>query len=226
MSPPIIGTVRAKLDGLEEPATAWRVREVVLAAYKEEHLRATNAMLAKYDLTLEEFKKKGREIFGDSIFSQCCASIEALSLNTSFLVAGYDEERETAHIFEVSELGKFDSHEVLGFAAIGSGASSALASLYFHSYNESVDLPGALYRVCDSKFMAESAAAVGKITSVLVMENDYDKKKISVSELSQNFLQEIRSSWEAKGRPQVPPDVVEQIDAGLKDRNKLLRIIF
>jgi len=165
---PIVGGVQRQLEGQKQP-NVQDVRTALLDAYKAQHLKKSNALLAPLDLDLETFKMNGRKILGTTIFAQYCRALEEVSLQTQFLVAGFDPQTLTPSIFEVSKLGDFISHDVTGFWAIGSGQHSALSSLFFHSFGKILDLPAAIYHVCEAKFMAESAVGVGKATSVIVM---------------------------------------------------------
>ncbi len=223
---PVFGEVHRGLTAVSEKKTLRAVRRVVLDAYQTQHLKKVNANLAPLDLALGTFKEQGRQLLGDSIFEQLFWQINQLSLDSQFLVAGYDEERQSPHIFEVSRLADPVSHDVLGFAAIGSGNHSALGSLYFHSYNRMMDLPTAFYHVCEAKFMAESAMGVGKQTSVLLMHRSGEDNKIVVHEAAAGFLEEIRAKWEAEGKPRLPQSIDPFIKEGMKDAQRFFPIVF
>jgi 20S proteasome alpha/beta subunit len=224
---PIYGAVQRELGDTSQKATGRRVREVVLAKYAQAHRRKADSILAPLELDLDSFKKEGRQILGQEIFAQYWATLNELSLNSSFLVAGYDEETRIPSIFEVSKLGEAVSHDPVGFWAIGTGASNALAILFFHSFNKFVGRERAIYHICEAKFMAESAAGVGKDTLLVEMRASGDEiRKIDKYELSPEFVSEIRQWWEIQGKPKFPEPAKDLIAAGLGNPLKLKRIIF
>ena len=224
---PIYGGVREELGDTSQKATARRVREVVLEKYAQAYRRKADSVLAPLELNLDSYKSEGRQILGQEIFAQYWATLNELSLNSSFLVAGYDEVNRVPSLFEVSKLGEAVSHDPVGFWAIGSGAPNALAMLFFHSFNRFVERERAIYHICEAKFMAESASGVGKYTSLIEMRASNDEAaKIDKFELSTEFVSEIRNWWEIQGKPRFPEVARSMIATGIGNPQKLKKIVF
>jgi len=218
----IYSDVRSNLDrGTVQ--TLQQVMQTVIGEYRRELTAKKNAFLSRFDLDLASFKREGRSIFGDAIFSDYCGQLERMSLGCDFLVGGFDDQK-LPHVFVVGNPGEKNSYDSIGFWAIGTGANSALSNLFFHSFRVSLTLPRAVYHICESKFMAESAMGVGKATSVVVLTKV--EGRIATADLSDDFIKEIRNWWEIEGRPRITPTIEKAVADGLADPEKFRRVVF
>jgi len=85
------------------------------------------------------------------------------------LFAGFDKERR-AHIFTITECGKINFYDRIGYAAIGSGSWRALVALSNYSFRRNLDLSKAIFGIAAAKFAAEAADGVGEETILTVLE--------------------------------------------------------
>jgi len=127
-------------------------------------------ILSPYGLDRATFLRRGRGWFGDEEFVRLLYQINAARLETSFLVVGF-EPNENPRIFCVEDPGVWNQYESLGFHAIGTGWVRAVGSLYT-TYDTDLTTDELIYRVCEAKFLSESAAGVGKRTIIDVINRD------------------------------------------------------
>jgi hypothetical protein len=162
--------------------------------------RAIGHVLSPYNLDLEIFIQDGREMFGDIGFAEMRGAIERTrELSCQILIYGFDElSRGT--LLVVAHPGEPINLSRLGFAAIGSGAESAIASLMWNPPHRTFhNTHSAIYRVCAAKFMAETALGVGKSTNVVGINSDGKALVLSQAETATT-----RQLWEAEGMPKIP----------------------
>jgi hypothetical protein len=69
----------------------------------------------------------------------------------------------------------------------------------YNTYNPNLSRDDLIYRVCEAKFLSESALGVGKRTVVLTIAPDG-----SYEGLWPNLVEPIKEIWEQQGRPPVP----------------------
>lgn len=160
-------------------------------------------ILQRYGLTMEKFRDDGLRMFGSDVFNRIGRQIEDVSLGVDFLVCGFDGAGEP-HLFTVGSPGIIKVYDQIGFWAVGSGQQSALSSLFFSGYNRSKDLNEAIYRVCEAKFMAESASGVGASTFVSVRSFP---DVIAYIPNGAPLAKDIRKAWEREGRPRMPKKI-------------------
>jgi hypothetical protein len=99
------------------------------------------------------------------------------------------------------------SHSLLGYAAIGSGGSTAASQLLMLKHARHSSLTETLYSVAAAKFSAEAADGVGQNTVIRVAwkRKDSDSRDQPPGRFIQ--LQEIdvlRAMWLESGKPKVP----------------------
>ena len=166
-------------------------------AYKEQRMqRIEDEVLAKYGMTWEELKSGGRERLSDRDFQILTERIRGFDLDIELLISGFDEEWEP-HIFTVCNPGTADYYDKLGFWAIGSGQSNALAALFSSRYKTEAPLEECISHVLSAKFAAESAQGVGQSTYILIYNDDDD-----VLLLPDSLENRIKSEW--KKLPKIP----------------------
>jgi hypothetical protein len=114
----------------DPPADEKQVRKAVLEAYEKEfHERFFREHLARFGYSdISDFRKNGFNELGKDIYGEYAAALARFDLGLELLVYGFNPQGNR-HIFEVANPGKIISHDLRGFAAIGSGAWMALAGL-------------------------------------------------------------------------------------------------
>jgi hypothetical protein len=193
--------------------TFSEVESAFLLAFREElKLKIEGEILGPFGIDRETFLKKGREFFGDIEFSRLLAQISAAGLETDFLVAGF-EPNGWPRIFSVSDPGVSEVHSNLGFSAIGSGSPRAFNSLC-STYDPGLSTVDLVYRMCEAKFLGESAYGVGKNTFVIVIAPNGNQQR-----LRPEHVETIRPIWEKQGIPPVPIEAFGAISLNLQEMN-------
>jgi len=145
--------------------TMGQVSSNVKKAYHEQRLvQIQDEILNLYGLSWEDFLTKGKDLLTERDFEQVIDKIASYDLGLELLMSGFDNEGP--HVFSVSNPGKCDFYDKLGFAAIGSGSTLALASLFTSTYKRTDPLETCILKVLCAKFSAESASGVGSDTFV------------------------------------------------------------
>jgi hypothetical protein len=141
---------------------------VFKAAFRKQRLdEIEDEILSPMGFTWETFRRDARNQLPDAAFDRVVEKIRTFELDLSFLVSGFDA-KGAGHIFTVSNPGKCDYYDKLGFWAIGSGQHQALASMFACEYFRHDPLEDCVAKVLSSKLAAESATGVGKNTWALV----------------------------------------------------------
>jgi len=187
---PIINEVRDVFADPAYPDTVSNVRDAFVGAFRNQlKLKTENEILQPLGYSLGEFKESGLEQLGGENFSRLLYKIQDQSIDVEFLVAGFDQNG--AHIFTVTSPGKVSDYTPVGLWAIGTGQTNALGSL-FNCKNSmfAPDIHTTMYRVCEAKFNAETAAGVGKKTVLSILRNDGERVTMSPQ------VEAFRSIWE------------------------------
>jgi hypothetical protein len=166
--------------------------------------KINDELLSPLGITREQFQKTGKKEFGREIFGKMLYQVGNVRLDTDLLIGN------ASRIFSVSDPGKIEYHDPLGFHAIGTGATLAQASLMgaidsLHPVNHIV------YRLLEAKFRGESAAGVGTRTFLTVMDAAGNCRQMTSDECDH-----IRAIWEIKGKPPVPDSAKKLIGDLLK----------
>ncbi|WP_146072167.1 hypothetical protein [Bryocella elongata] len=176
-------------------------------------------VLSKYGLTVEQFVNKGRKSFTDQVFYEICSRIDRENLSLQFLVAGFDTKNKP-HIRIVSAGEPPHDFDSMGFAAIGSGAPAALASLSFaadhHGFCRYSDMDACAYHLYAAKFMSESATDVGRDTFFLSVGK---QGTYSVHLLAEEA---IRKAWLKDGAPRHSQRTIKILHDALYPTEKFL----
>jgi hypothetical protein len=170
--------------------------------------RIQGKILSRYGIDRERLFAEGRKALGRRIFTRLTAQIEAMSLETEFLVAGF-EPSGRERLFCVGDPGETEHLEHVGVHAIGAGASVALGMLC-NTYKPTLAMPELVYRLCEAKFLAENAPGVGKKTIVSVLQRDPKKIWWMTSSRSET----VRRLWN-DNRPPIPAGADEAIKQAL-----------
>jgi hypothetical protein len=212
-SPTPIGSInlqiKERLEGQDE--TEAEVRSAAETVYRDElRKKIEGEILSAFGIDRATFLTEGRENFGDQEFSRILYEINACRLGVDLIFAGF-EPNGWPRIFSIGEPGTYESHERLGFHAIGTGSTRALGALY-GSYEATLGKSELTYRACEAKFIGESAFGVGKRTYVLILNQDLSYEVLWPEDVD-NI---IRPQWEQHGRPPIPPEMPEKINKALR----------
>jgi hypothetical protein len=196
----IVRDVGHDLSGIDRPSEK-EVRGALERAWRRERVhRAETIVLAPFNLTLQEFIRDGRSLFGDSGFADIRVRIETESkFSLEIIVAGYDD-RSRPRLFKIDDTGIASEWTRIGFVAIGSGATMATTSLVLANYQTNLAESEALYELCAAKFVAESAPGVGKETLVSAHRVANSASAFFVDP----NIDPIRRIWHEQGRARRP----------------------
>ena len=209
---PTIKRVRkAMSDDMTDPDEIAMLLHDELAATLRQKIESR--ILRKIGMTMELFLTSGKESLTESVYYDIFSEIRREEMSLTFLLAGFDSSG-TAHIRVVTSDDAPQDYDLLGFAAIGSGALNALASLSFakdyNSLSESNDIHEVTYHVLVAKFMAESATDVGKDTFYVCIGPS------GICHFLNPFaggVDPIRKEWEQSGAPRTSVETLEVIKA-------------
>jgi hypothetical protein len=181
------------------------VTKAAQTAYETEHanrfVRQHLAPLAFH--SIEEWRKRAYQEMGPNLYGEYAMKLGKFDLGLELLGFGFDADGRS-HIFEVENPGKSKSHNLRGYAAIGSGTMMALASLNRKPMNG--DLNSRIYRVLDAKFSSETAPSVGTKTHAVVLHQD------GVMELLKPAaIDKVRVIWSEIQKQKEPADAIEII---------------
>jgi len=197
----------------KEP-TSIEVREAFVRALEAEVCRTVeNEILSPFGLSREQFVQHGRQYFGDRKFEEMAQQIEDVTLgNTAFLVAGFSGSVEVS-LFSIARTAyQKDAvdHDRLGFHAIGSGSTLALAALHATWHPDLTDVE-MIYRLCEAKFRSEKASGVGRYTIVQILAPDGTCASAAVER-----IEELRRIWRTDGSPPPPEKARKLIAEGFR----------
>ena len=194
-APAVIHEVRRLLR--ERSGDLLTVKTAFKSAYQLSRRQAmTDRFLSTFDMTIDEFKKRGSKQLPQEIFTDLAFQMKSFNLGCTFLVFGFDE-KALPHLFVVRNPGRIESYDKPGFWAIGAGASAALSMLsLLHQHSERSTLHETIYNVLAAKYSSESASDVGPETWLWI-------KKINCIGFSNDVGMErqIRDLWETAGKP-------------------------
>jgi ATP-dependent protease HslVU (ClpYQ) peptidase subunit len=188
---------------------AQEIKTLVRRAYRKRMSQwSADRYLLQYDVDMDEFKKDGRNIFGDERFGELSRSIDqdAVNYQEQVVTVGWAASKSMPIFFGMSRDG-LQSHALDGLAAIGSGAEVAMSTMLVLGQNRSMTLEETIYSVSSAKFAAEGCEGVGKTTTMYVSwkrtENDPPNRP------SGNFvhppqIDELRRVWDKYGKPRIP----------------------
>jgi ATP-dependent protease HslVU (ClpYQ) peptidase subunit len=187
-------------------------------AYRSEIIQSVETdLLSRFQMDITEFKREGNNTFGPEIFSRMVYQIQETNVDLSFLVVGFDGNQE--RIFKVSSPGRVAFYDSLGFWAIGSGETAALAILFgCQSPIIFKHLPKVVAKVAQAKFVAERVPGVGERTTMFLLKQDSSRKL-----LQNDALGDLREEWE-KLVVEDTPETVVKVAAELLKKSKPLKM--
>ena len=167
-------------------------------------------ILSKFGYTTETFRTEGKNTLSDSAFYDILSKIDKEDLSLKILINGFDENQE-AHIRIVSADDTPEDWDMIGFAAIGTGAVSALSSLSFAvdhcGFSRYDSIEDVSYHVLAAKFMSESATDVGRDTFYVSVNSDPECTFM----YSKDGFDIARKLWEVNGAPRRSAETIEAI---------------
>jgi hypothetical protein len=203
----VLRRIRAYLQTVDEGGES--VRAAAQNAFRDELChKIEGRLLSPFGLTRKEFLEHGKSYFGDEQFTQILYQLNAINLDTSFIIAGFDLDG-TAHLFSVVDPGITEDHLSLGFHAIGSGSQRCVGAL-FGTYESSLSTVDLIYRLCEAKFLGESAMGVGKKTFVDVFSHNGIHQG-----LIPDLVEPIRTIWQKEGLSPLPSSARAEISRSL-----------
>jgi hypothetical protein len=188
------------------------IRSVVHNAFRRRLSRwSSDSILGPFDMDIDEFKREGRSIFGDSHVAAIAKQIDESSQRfyDQVLVVGWGKSPNAVMIHEENREGS-TSHAFPGYAAIGSGGQTASSQLLLLKHARHCSLTDTLYSVAAAKFSAEAADGVGRYTTMWISWKRRESDEISATPLGR-FVQPdeidiLRTIWMRSGMPKVPYD--------------------
>jgi hypothetical protein len=172
-------------------------------------------ILSKLGFTADTFRTEGKNSLTESTYYDVVSEMRRLELSLTLLLCGFDELGD-GHLRVVSCDDSPQDFDMLGFAAIGSGASAALSSLSFakdHSnFFRSDSSAKVFYHVLAAKFMAESATDVGKDTFDVCIVCDSHCEFLSPMA---GGAETVRRLWLEDGAPRRSEKSIKAISAML-----------
>jgi len=181
------------------------IETAIATAYKDEREQMANEVLGPLPMAMDlaTFEMRGRARLGDGVFSKLFDRIQGLDPKVELLVFGFDE-RDTPHIFKTSTLGDIQSCDAFVFGAIGTGQHVAIDLLNgTEDLWTSDDIGLITYRLCEAKFVAESADAVGPETVVASFSPEG-----MATLLQERGIRTARSLWRRRRKAKIPETVL------------------
>ena len=170
----LVGTRLARevseaLDGAV-PRTPGIARDLAMK-YSEVRTQALETqILSTRGLTLQMYYGAHQSL-NQQITMMLDQQMNQYNLGVELLLAGVDQDG--AHIFSVHNPGGAElQHDVIGYAAIGSGAIHAVQSMIGFKHSSSAGLRETIFRAYSSKRRAEVAPGVGEETDIAVVSLD------------------------------------------------------
>jgi hypothetical protein len=188
--PPIVASVRNRPQS--DFATCEEVARWFADSYQSYRLRtALDRIVSLPGMDIEQFLRTGPELYGRD-FPKLRKKIDQFDLEVEFLVYGFDLSPKP-WMFIIKNPGTVEHYTDIGRWAIGTGAHTAYTSLgSIGSVDGLTGLRTAdlIYRVCEAKFLAESASDVGRTTNISVLSRDGTERFVLNDTLSK-----IRNAW-------------------------------
>ena len=214
---PIIGRVEEYIDANPDAESLSSMTKHFKLAYREYRLELIeDDILGPSGFTWDTFRQDAKAQLTDQMYARMLDQIRAYELDLSFIVSGFDAEGRS-HIFTVSNPGKCDYYDKLGFWAIGSGQHQAIASMFANRYGKHTSLETCVAKVLAAKLTAETASGVGKTTWLMVHLADPRNNTIHVS---QEVMDKFRGEW--NNLPRLPSSSVKGLGEDITEQLKTI----
>ncbi len=214
---PILDKVEEYTDENPDPETLSSMTKHFKLAYKGHRLEVIeDEILGPSGFTWDTFRRDAKAQLTDQAYARMLDQIRAYELDLSFIVSGFDAAGHP-HIFTVSNPGKCDYYDKLGFWAIGSGQHQAIASMFANQYSKHGSLERCVAKVLAAKLTAETASGVGKTTWLMVHLSDPCNRTIHVS---QEAMNNFRQEWNSL--PRLPMSSVTVLGEDIAEQKKTI----
>jgi hypothetical protein len=149
--------------------------------------RAESLILGPRGLTLQAFHANQQALLAQ-IVGMIDNQLVAFDLGVQLLLVGIDANG--GHLVTVvNPGGRFDMHDIIGYAAIGSGALHALQAMIGFGHSTSEGLTETVFRAYAAKRRAEVAPGVGRETDMLVVNAE------GINRLAPDTLAELEALY-------------------------------
>jgi hypothetical protein len=209
--PDLLETVRSAFSGASVTVAATKLEGAYQSVLRKE---ITDNVLSRWNITLAEFRTDGWNNFGKAEFSRMKELVDNYKLGIDLLVCGHDSSGDP-HIVHVTDPGRAIIRDLTNAWAIGSGAWTALGSLFRHKKLHVSRLDELLYRMCEAKFLSENARGVGKETDIFIIEQGWN-----ISLVDSDTLKKAREAFDKQTNCPVPDEAAEAIRGFLGKRTK------
>lgn len=197
----VIGPASRAVKSKEDADESRVAIELVKAYQFIRRKQVEDQILSPFGIKIADFLKEGAKYFPPAQYSQLFYQIETFDLGFEILVAGFAKGRLTKpSIFHIQNPGTLRPDELLGFAAIGTGALNAISYLATKEQTPFDSFELSLYNGIAAKAMAEKALGVGPKTMVVYLEAGQENAKL----LRDEQVRAIRKIWK-KGEADVRP---------------------
>jgi 20S proteasome alpha/beta subunit len=166
----VVNNVLAKLTGKQNLQVA-QIAECTKASYLELKRKRVeeNILGPLLGASFAQFQALVGQSPSSQILQQVLGLIMQHNLQLDVLVAGTDASG--GHLFVATHPGQLLSVNMIGFAAIGSGALHAAVRLSLGQHTAASALQEAVFNVHEAKKSSEVAPGVGKLTDVAIVRN-------------------------------------------------------
>jgi hypothetical protein len=205
----ILENVRQVLPSDAEALTRERIQQTVKRAFKKYMSEwVADYVLAPYNMSMEEFKRNGKNTFGDELTAKLARDMNDAvgSFKDEMIVVGWGKTPISVMIYGVNGSGSW-SGALTGLGTIGAGRDVALSTLLLYGITRRSALEDALYAVAAAKFSAERCDGVGQNTTICVSRKSRSKdspKTPPYGFCTAEELNALRKVWEEHGKPRIP----------------------
>lgn len=211
--------------GNPEAASRRHIQETVRRAFRKACARLASCdSLNPFDMTIDEFKDTGLNVFGQSFHDELLRQISQKGslIEDQIIVAGWGHTPHSIMIYEVGRMGEWE-HHMAGFAAIGSGAQVAQNMLLLLRQARHKTLAETIFNVACAKFASEKSGGldVGQMTIMHVSQKPANNADVETGKfVSFEDIDRLRALWDAHLRPRIPDEArleIMQIAARLNE---------
>ncbi|MGO9208490.1 MAG: hypothetical protein ACLPXM_04505 [Terriglobales bacterium] len=208
----VMENVRQQLLNDPQALQREKIQTTIRRAYKKRLAQwISDYVLAPYDMEMSEFKREGRQMFGDELARQLAKDMDsaAAQFKEEIMVVGWGSTPLSLMIYGVNQSGTW-SGGLSGIGAIGSGGQVATSTLLLYGITRTSSLEDTLYAVAAAKFSAERCDGVGRDHTTIYVSRKRaktDKPDEWVGKfLTVEEVDNLRYLWEDHGKPRIPDD--------------------
>ncbi|GEM_PF-6533273 len=198
---------------MKSPETVRDFAHLCSRIYREERkLIIKSEVLTEFDLdTYEEYQ--ALRTTDEAYYNAVKEKVQKAEEGWNLLFFGFDSNKEP-HIFVITEHGRIQYCDLMGYAAIGIGSVQAHISLS-RSYKTHYSVPIAVYNLLSAKFDAESADGVGPHTLCYIKRTE--GYEVFIASDTINKVRKLRDAM-----PRLPEHVIKEITDDLEEQRARL----